>query len=135
VPGHDHGLPVQRHVLGMLGHRDVGEQRFGRPTALQQMRGGFRLNHSRPPLGAGVFRAYRDNHLIARRDDVQPLGAVLADPDHVAAAAGAGDALGLDHLLDARQALGQRPGLAGRARSLLGPSALLGHRYTVGVSV
>ena len=120
VPGHDHGLTVQRHVLGMLGHRDLGEQRFGRPAALEQMRGGFRLKDAGPPLRAGVSGADRDDHLVARRDDVEPLGPVLADPDHVAAAARAGDGVRFDHALDPGQALGQRPGLSRLARGLAG---------------
>lgn len=54
------------------------------------------------------------DHLVARRDVVQTLSPILADPDHVTTAAGADDAVGLDHPLDARQAFGQGPGLAGR---------------------
>lgn len=48
-----------------------------------------------------------DGDPIARRDVIQPLAAVLADPDHVAA--GPYDAGGRDQALDARQAVGQRP--------------------------
>ena len=114
MPRHHHGLAVQRHVFGVLGHGNLGQQRLGRPTALQQMRGRFRLHHARPALGAGVFRADRDDHLIARRDVIQPLSPVFADPDHVAAVAGAGNAVRLDHALDPRQAFGQGTGLAGR---------------------
>lgn len=113
---HDHGLSIQRHVLGMFGHRDLGQKRLGGPTAFQQMRGGLRLHHTSAPLGAGVFRAHGDDDLIASRDAIQPLAPVLSDPDHVAAAAGARKAVRLDHALDAWQAFGQRTRLAGRSR-------------------
>ena len=103
MPGHDHGLAVQRHVLGMLGHRDMRQQRLSRPATLQQMGGGRGLQHPCPPPGAGVAGADGHNDLIARRDDVEAFRAVLTDPHHVAATAGAGNALGLDGLLDTRQ--------------------------------
>ena len=48
--------------------------------------------------------------------DVEALRAVLADPDHVAATTGAGDAVWFDYLLDARQGVGKLPLLAGLAR-------------------
>lgn len=43
-----------------------------------------------------------------RGDDVEPVGAVLADLHHLAAAAGAAPVLRLDHALDARQVGRQR---------------------------
>jgi hypothetical protein len=116
MPGHHHGLPIKRHVLGMLGDGDLGKKCLGRPTAFQQMRGSLGLHHARAPLRARIFRAHRDDHLIACGDVVQPLGFVLADADHVAAAAGTGNAVGLDHPLDAWQALRQCPRLARCAR-------------------
>ena len=98
----------------MLGRRDLCEQRLGWPTAFQKVPGRFGLHHTRPTLGAGVSRAHGDDHLIGRRDVIQPLGLVLTDPDHVAATALAGDAVGFDQAFHARQMFRQRPGLARR---------------------
>jgi len=103
----------------MLGHGDLRQQRLGGPAALQKMRRGSRLNHTRAPLGTGVFRADRDDHLIARRDVIQPIDPVFADPHHVAATARADDAVGLDDALDARQMFGQGARLAPLTRRLL----------------
>lgn len=61
-PGHDHGLPVQRHMLGMLGQCDMGEQRLRGPAAFQQMRGCSGLGDAGPPLRAGMFRADGGDH-------------------------------------------------------------------------
>jgi len=52
---------------------------------------------------ADVFRADRDQHAEAGRDDVQTLTAILAHLDHLAAAARAQRAVGLDDLLDPLQ--------------------------------
>ena len=85
------------------------------------MRRSFRLQHARAPFGAGVSRSHGDDHLITRRDVIQPLGVrrsvatVLADLDHVAATARADDAARRDHTLDARQAFRQGACLALRA--------------------
>lgn len=75
------------------------------------------LDDARATLGAGVFRADRDDHLIARRHPVEPFRPVFADPHHVAATAGTNDALGLDHPLDPRQVVGQCTGLPLLARN------------------
>ncbi|MDT4853508.1 hypothetical protein FQZ97_877770 [compost metagenome] len=108
VSGHDCRLAVQRHVFRMLRHGNLRQQGFGRPAAFQQMCRRPGLNHARATLGAGVFWADRDNHLVARRNLIEPFRPIFADPNHVAATTGAGDAVGLDHPLDPRQALRQR---------------------------
>ena len=56
-----------------------------------------------------------DVHPELGRDHIQPLAAVLSDPDHVPATAGASDACGLDHLLNARQILRESAGAPLRA--------------------
>ena len=119
VPGYDHRLAVERHVLGMLGHRDLRQQRFSGPAALQKMRRGFCLNHSCAALGAGILRADRDDHLIARRDVVQPINPILTDLNHVATATRARNAVWLDDTFDTRQMLGQCAHLSLLARHLL----------------
>ena len=85
----------------------MGEHAFGGHPALDEMRGRRRLSDAFLALAAGVLRAHRDDDLKRCRNDVQPLGAVLADLRHLAATAGAQDALGLDHLVGARQVGGQ----------------------------
>jgi hypothetical protein len=39
-------LPVQGKPVGIFGHRDLGEKRFGRKSALDQMGGRRSLNHA-----------------------------------------------------------------------------------------
>jgi hypothetical protein len=50
----------------------------------------------------------RDDHPELRRDHVEPLGDILADPVHLTATARTASVVGLDHDLFARQMLGQR---------------------------
>ena len=59
------------------------------------------------------------DHLIARRDVIQPIDPILADLDHVATAARASNAVRLDDTLDARQVFRQGARLALLARRLL----------------
>ena len=47
------------------------------------------LHHARASLGASVFRADRDDHLIAHRNPVKPFCAVFAYLHHSATATGA----------------------------------------------
>lgn len=117
VSRHDLGLPVERHMFGMLGDGNLSQKGFRRPASFQKMRRRSGLDDARSTLGACVFRADRDDHLVARRDPVEPFRPVFADPDHVAATAGTSDALGLDHSFDPRQVFGQCTGLALLARS------------------
>lgn len=101
----------------MLADGNLRQKGFGRPACLQKMRGRSGLDDARSTLGACVFRADRDDHLVARRDPVEPFRPVLADPHHVAATAGTNDALGLDHALDPRQVFRQCTGLTFLARN------------------
>ena len=83
------------------------------------MRRGFGLHHTRAPLGTGVFRADCDDHLIARRDVVQPVDPILANLDHIATATRTDDTVWLDDTLDERQVFRQGARLALLARRLL----------------
>jgi hypothetical protein len=94
------GEPLMRHRFEHNGER--------RQAALDQVRRRRRLEDARPALWAGVAGADRDQHAILRRHDVEPVRAVLADPDHLAAAAGAEPRLRFDDPLDARQVGRQR---------------------------
>ncbi len=104
-------------MFGMLGDGNLRQKGFGRPAPFQKMCRRFGLDDARSTLGACVFRADRDDHLVACRDPVEPFRPILADPDHVAATAGANDALGLDHALDPRQVFRQCTGLTLLARN------------------
>ncbi len=55
VSRHDLGLPVERHMFGMLGDGNLRQKGFRRPACLQKMRRGPGLDDARAPLGAGVF--------------------------------------------------------------------------------
>ena len=67
------------------------------------MRGRSGLDDAGPSLLAGIFRADGDDHLVAGRDDVETLGLVFTNADHVATSAGAGDIGWLDNAFDARK--------------------------------
>ena len=54
-PRHDSRLPVQRHVFGMFGYRNLCQKRLGRPTALQQMCRGLACTTPVRPLGQAYF--------------------------------------------------------------------------------
>ena len=87
-----------------------------RDAAFDQVRGRRRLSDARAALRTGVAGAYGLGDAILRGRHVETAGAVLADPNHQAAAAGACEARGFDHAFDARQMGGK--GASGAARSL-----------------
>ncbi len=99
----DLGLPVERQMIAELGDDDLGDQRLGRQAARHHMLGRMRLHDRARAAAASVFRAARDQHAQLRRDHAQPLADVLADSGHLAAAARAQRALGLDDPLHPRQ--------------------------------
>lgn len=114
-------------MVGVLRHQYVGKRPFGRNRPFDEMRWRGRLEHPLFADPAGVLGAHGDDDSKLRRDDVEPLGAVLADAHHLTASARALRALGLEHPLDARQMLGKmaevalrgwapRTRFAGRAR-------------------
>ena len=57
---------------------------------------------------AGVFRSADNQNAELRRDDVEPLAHILADPMQLVLAAGAGLVFDVDHRLDPRQMRRQR---------------------------
>ena len=86
----------------------MSDQPLGRQAAFDQPRRGPRLHHRFLACAAGVFRPPRHDHLVLRRNDVEPLRAIFADHVHRAAAAWAGGIFRFDDDLDPRQVLGQR---------------------------
>src|SRR3990167_826924 len=94
-------------MIGILAHQHVCDQRLGRQPALDQGRRPQRLNDPRLAYPTRILWADRDDHLELRRDDIETLGAVLADPGHLTAPARAERGGGRDHTLDPRPAPGQ----------------------------
>ena len=95
--------------------------------------GAARLENPLLATPAGVLRAHRDDDAKLRRHDVQPLGAVHADADHLPAPAGALGAIGLDDVFDPLKVLGQMTEVAARGTALAPGrcrgGARRGHRF------
>ena len=85
----------------------MGERAFGGQAAFDQPIGRVRLHNTRVATATGVAGANGDDDLEAGGNDVEPFGAVFANLHHIGAAAGTGLLRGFDHLLDARQVVGQ----------------------------
>jgi hypothetical protein len=136
LPAVDLRLAIQWKVVGELSDQDMGEGRLGRQATLDQVGRRRCLMHAFLASRAGVFRADGGDHPELRRDDVEALGDVLADPNHGTTAARAGQARGLDDPLEPRQLLRQPAeiafGCGPRRRGLPGRSRLrffdFGHR-------
>jgi hypothetical protein len=122
LPGVDLRLAVQRQMVGIFRHQDLGDGGFRRHAAFDQTRGRWGLHDTILAAPAGVFRAAGDEYPELRRYDVQPLALVLADPVQLALAAGAGPAVDIDDDLEPWQMRRQR---AAVGASLLGPRGSL----------
>ena len=116
--GVDLRLAVEGKMVGKLRYQHVGEQAFGGQGSLDEVRRCRRLGDAFLALAAGVLRAHRDDDLELRRNDVKPLGAILADLRHLATTARTQRALGLDHIKDPRQVSRQMTDVALRGRAL-----------------
>ena len=101
--GEDLRLAIQREVVRVLRHQDMRQQPFCRQGALDQAGGRRCLGDPFLAGPAGILRPHGDDHPKLRGNDVEPLGAVFADANHLAATARAECALGLDYFLDPRQ--------------------------------
>ena len=108
------GLPVERHVPRELGDHHPGDQRGRGHAGLDQPRRCGRLHHRALAGAAAVFRPHGAQHAQDCRYDVERLVHTFADAMHLAGAARAGGAVGLDHLLAAGQVLGQAADVAPR---------------------
>lgn len=118
LPGIDLNLAVQRQVVGIFRHQNLGDRRFGRQAALNQTRRRRGLYDTVLASPAGVFGPPGDKHPELRRHDIQPLAFVLANPMQFALATGAGPVVDIDDDLDPRQMRRQRAAIGA---SLLGP--------------
>ena len=79
LAGVDLGLAIERQVVGVLGHNDMGDGRLGGDTALDQSRRRWGLDHHVLTGAAGVLGPPHHQNPQLGRYDVQPLGAILAD--------------------------------------------------------
>jgi len=100
-------LAVERRMIGVFADQHMGNGPLGRQPTLDQV--GRRFGLADPTLAgrAGVFGAHRHDDPQLGGDDVEPFRAILADPLHLATAAGAGSVVRLDDRLDPGQVLGQ----------------------------
>ena len=89
----------------------------GMPPSISRGRCG-RLHHHVLASPAGIFGSPDHQNPELGRDDVEPLGAILADHVQQAAAAGAGPILNIDHHLDTRQVAWQRASVRAALRGL-----------------
>jgi hypothetical protein len=80
LPGHGLRLPVERQVVGVAGHQDVRHRGLGGQTTFDQTKWCKSLHHHAITSTAGELGAAGDDHPELRRDDVQALGGVLANP-------------------------------------------------------
>ena len=103
LAGVDLGLPIQRQMVGIFGHQNLGDGRLGRQSALDQPGWGRGLQDTVLARAAGVFGPQGDEHPELRRHDVEPLALVLADPVQLALATGADLVIDIDDELDPRQ--------------------------------
>ncbi len=105
--GVDRALPVQRQMIGILGHQDVGEQARACHTARDRPRRRFALHD---PLAAGARQLGPNvpDHPEARGHILQHLRAVLAQAAQGTATSRAAAGGLVDDLL-ARQVVRQRP--------------------------
>lgn len=88
------------------------QQRLGRQAAGDDPCRRGRLLHTLSATAAGIARADGHANPELGGHHVEPLGPVLADPVHLAPAAGAGAVGDVDHLLDALQVRRQRAAVA-----------------------
>lgn len=107
LPGVDLGLAIERQMVRILPHDDVGDQGFSRQTTLDQTRRCRHLHHRAWASPASILGSADHQDPELGRDHIQSLGHIFADGIQDAATAGAGLALDIDDGLNPRQALGQ----------------------------
>ena len=118
LPGVNLGLAIQRKMVGIFGHQNLGDGGLGRHAALNQARWRRGLHDTVLAAPTGIFRPDGDEHPELRWHNVQPLALIFADPVKFALAAGTGLAVDVDDKLDPRQMRWER---APVDTSLFGP--------------
>jgi hypothetical protein len=97
------GLAIERQMVGIFGYQDLGDRGLGRKAALDQPCRRRGLDDTILASPAGIFGPPGDQHPELRRDNVQPLTPVLADPVQLALAARTGPVADVDDDLNPRQ--------------------------------
>jgi hypothetical protein len=108
LPGVDRLLTVERQAIGVLGDRDLGEQRLRRKPRLDEPRRCGCLDHALAARRAGILRAARDDHPELCRNHVEAVRHVLADLHPRVRTAGTWRIFRFDDHLDPRQVARQR---------------------------
>ena len=109
LAGIDLGLPVERQMIGIFGHQNLGDRGLGRQAALDQPGRSLGLHDTILAGTTGVFGTPGNDNAELRRHHVQPLALVFTDPMQFALAAGAGLVVDVDDDLDPRQMRRQCP--------------------------
>ena len=105
LAGVDLGLAVEWQVVTELGDDDLGDQGLGRQTARHDVLRCMGLHDSTGTAATGVSGAAGHQHPQLGRNDVEPLGDILADLRHLATAARAQRAFRLNHPFNPRKVL------------------------------
>ena len=95
-------------MIGVLLHQHIGEQRFARQPAWDDMLRCPRLRHAVAARPAAHLRTHRHQHAILCWHNVEAFGAILADPVQFTAAVRAGTSARRDLDLMTRQVSRQR---------------------------
>jgi hypothetical protein len=90
-------------MIGVLGYEDLRDQCLGRDAALHNASWCGRPDNGVLARATAVARPARDQHAKRGRQDIEPLGHILADLVERATATTASLAVDVDHLLDTFQ--------------------------------
>ncbi|MGX1325878.1 hypothetical protein AB7M56_000377 [Bradyrhizobium elkanii] len=110
-------LAIQRQLVAVFHHRDVGQQGFRHHSTVDRLGRRGCLYHTLAAAPAAVPRTHDALDPVLHRNDVEGFLDGLPDLVQLLAAAGAAVALDIDHDIDARQMLRKLPAVASR-RSL-----------------
>ena len=90
-------------MVGIFADQNMRDECLSRERAFDQMRPSWHLLYAIGAGAAGVFWAYGHDNAQLRRDDIQPLAAILPDLLHLTATTGTDKAIWLDDLFDPGQ--------------------------------
>lgn len=110
-------LPIQRQLVAVFHHRDVGQQGFRHHPAIDRLGRRRCLHHTLAASPAAIPRTHNALDPVLHRNDVEGFFDGLPDLVQPLAAARADVALDIDYDIDARQMLRKLPPAASR-RSL-----------------
>jgi hypothetical protein len=80
LAGIDLRLPIQWKMIGIFGDQNLRHRGLRRQAAFDQPGGCGHLDHHVLAGPAGIFGPAHHQHAELGRDDVEPLGDILADP-------------------------------------------------------